>query len=64
MIFQKLSNLSSVKNTSDNNWQLTFSSDKDMRSKIFDLAQEHNLKILSLTAQNKNLETLFREVTN
>jgi ABC-2 type transport system ATP-binding protein len=64
VIFQKLSNLSSVKNTSDNNWQLTFSSDKDMRSKIFDLAQEHNLKILSLTAQNKNLETLFREVTN
>ena len=64
VIFQKLSNLSSIKNTSDNNWQLTFSSDKDMRSKIFDLAQEHNLKTLSLTAQNKNLETLFREVTN
>ena len=63
VIFQKLSNLSSVKNTSDNNWQLTFSSDKDMRSKIFDLAQEHNLKILGLTNQNKNLETLFREVT-
>ena len=64
VIFQKLSNLSSVKNTSDNNWQLTFSSDKDMRSKIFDLAQENRLKILSLTAQNKNLETLFRAVTN
>ena len=63
VIFQKLSNLSSVKNTSDNNWQLTFSSDKDMCSKIFDLAQEHNLKILGLTNQNKNLETLFREVT-
>ena len=63
VIFQKLSNLSSVKNTSDNNWQLTFSSDKDMRSKIFDLAQEHNLKILGLTTQNKNLETFFREVT-
>lgn len=63
VIFQKLSNLSSVKNTSDNNWQLTFSSDKDMRSKIFDLAQENNLKILGLTTQNKNLETFFREVT-
>ena len=64
VIFQELSNLSSVKDISDNNWQLTFSSDEDMRSKIFDLAQEHNLKILSLTTQNKNLETLFREVTN
>ena len=63
VIFQELSNLSSVKDISDNNWQLTFSSDEDMRSKIFDLAQEHNLKILSLTTQNKNLETLFREVT-
>ena len=62
-IFQKLSNLSSVKNTSDNNWQLTFSSSEDVRSKIFDLAQDNNLKILGLTAQNKNLETLFREIT-
>ena len=62
-IFQKLSNLSSVKNTLDNNWQLTFSSDEDVRSKIFDLAQENNLKILGLTTQNKNLETFFREVT-
>ena len=64
VIFQKLSNLSSVKNTLDNNWQLTFSSDEDVRSKIFDLAQENNLKILGLTTQNKNLETFFREVTN
>ena len=62
-IFQKLSNLSSVKNTLDNNWQLTFSSDEDVRSKIFDLAQENNLKILGLTTQNKDLETFFREVT-
>ena len=63
VIFQKLSNLSSVKNTLDNNWQLTFSSSEDVRSKIFDLAQENNLKILGLTTQNKNLETFFREVT-
>ena len=62
-IFQKLSNLSSVKNTLDNNWQLTFSSSEDVRSKVFDLAQENNLKILGLTTQNKNLETFFREVT-
>jgi ABC-2 type transport system ATP-binding protein len=34
-----------------------------MRSKIFDFAQENNLKIIGLTAKNKNLETLFREVT-
>ena len=63
VIFQKLSNLSSVKNTLDNNWQLTFSSSEDVRSKVFDLAKENNLKILGLTTQNKNLETFFREVT-
>ena len=63
VIFQKLSNLSSVENTLDNNWQLTFNSDEDVRSKIFDLAQENNLKILGLTTQNKDLETFFREVT-
>ena len=63
VIFQKLSNLSSIENTLDNNWQLTFNSDEDVRSKIFDLAQENNLKILGLTTQNKNLETFFREVT-
>jgi len=27
------------------------------------LAQENNFKILDLSSQNKNLETLFREVT-
>jgi ABC-2 type transport system ATP-binding protein len=35
-----------------------------MRPKLFDFAQENKVKILELTAQNKNLETLFREFTN
>ena len=63
VIFQELLSLTSAINTSENNWQLIFNSDEDMRSHIFDFAQENNLKILGLTAQNKNLETLFREVT-
>jgi ABC-2 type transport system ATP-binding protein len=64
VVFKKLSNLISVTNPSENSWQLTFSSNEDMRAVIFDFAQENNLKILGLTTQNKNLETLFREVTN
>ena len=64
VVFKKLSNLTSVTNPSENSWQLTFSSNEDMRAVIFDFAQENNLKILGLTTQNKNLETLFREVTN
>ena len=62
-LFNQFENLLSAVNNQENTWQLTFNSTEDMRSKIFDFAQENNLKIIGLTAQNKNLETLFREVT-
>lgn len=57
-----LANVVSYKNEY-NTWYITFESEEDMRPKIFDFAQENGLKILSLNTQNKNLETLFREVT-
>jgi ABC-2 type transport system ATP-binding protein len=63
-IFSQFQYLLSTINITENTWQLTFNSEEDMRSKIFDFAQENNLKILGLTAQTKNLETLFREVTS
>jgi ABC-2 type transport system ATP-binding protein len=63
LVLKELSNLISVVKVSENSWQLTFDSEEDMRANIFDFAQENELKILGLTAQNKNLETLFREVT-
>jgi ABC-2 type transport system ATP-binding protein len=59
----RLPNVVSYKNNYDNTWFITFESEKDMRPVIFDFAQENGLKILSLNTQNKNLETLFREVT-
>jgi ABC-2 type transport system ATP-binding protein len=62
-IFNKITSIISATNTSGNTWQLTFNQEDDMRSKIFDFAHENNLKIIGLTTQNKNLETLFREVT-
>ena len=62
-IFNKITSIISATNTLGNTWQLTFNQEDDMRSKIFDFAQENNLKIIGLTTQNKNLETLFREVT-
>ena len=62
-LFNQFENLLSAVNNQENTWQLTFNSTEDMRSKIFVFAQENNLKIIGLTAQNKNLETLFREVT-
>lgn len=54
----------SYKNNYDNTWFITFDSEEDMRPNVFDFAQENGLKILELNTQNKNLETLFREVTS
>ena len=61
---KRLPNVVSYKNNYNNTWFITFESDEDMRPKIFDFAQENGLKILALNTKNKNLETLFREVTN
>jgi ABC-2 type transport system ATP-binding protein len=63
-IFNQFQYLVSVTNSIENTWQLAFNTEEDMRSKVFDFAQENGLKILGLTSQNKNLETLFIEVTN
>jgi ABC-2 type transport system ATP-binding protein len=60
---QRLSDITTIKNNYDNSWTLTFETEEDMRPKLFDFAQEHGLKILELNSENKNLETLFRELT-
>ena len=61
---QRLPNIVYYKNTVENNWILTFETPEDMRPVIFDFAQENGLKILGLNTENKNLESLFRELTN
>lgn len=61
---KKLPNLISHKNNYDNTWFLTFDAEEDMRSVVFDFAQENGLKILGLNTHNQNLEALFRESTN
>lgn len=63
-LIQQLQNIVSFKNNKDNSWSITFESKEDMRPKIFDFAQENGLKILGLKANNKSLETLFREFTS
>jgi ABC-2 type transport system ATP-binding protein len=59
-----LPNLTSYKNTHDMIWELTFTSDTDMRPIVFDFAKENGLKTLQLNAKNKNIETIFREITS
>ncbi len=59
----KLPHLKSYKNIHDFTWELTFISDKDMRPAVFDFAHDNGLKTLQLNQKNKNLETIFREIT-
>ena len=62
-LIQSITGLAAVNNIGDNLWELKFLSEQDMRSVVFDFAQENGLKALQLNLKNKNLESLFREVT-
>jgi ABC-2 type transport system ATP-binding protein len=62
-LIAKIENLTAFKNTHDLIWELTFKADKDMRSVVFDFANTNGLKTLQLNQKNKNLETVFREIT-
>ena len=63
-VVAKIPNLVSCKNVHDTLWELTFLSEQDMRPVVFDFAHENGLKTLQLNLKNKNLETIFRELTN
>ena len=63
-LFSKLSDLTHYKNLHDNLWELTFATEIDMRSSLFDFAQENGLKTLQLNLKSKNLEQIFREKTS
>ena len=58
-----IENISSYSNIDGAIWELTFATDKDMRPVVFDFATANALKTLQLNQKNKNLETVFREVT-
>ncbi|MBO3117070.1 gliding motility-associated ABC transporter ATP-binding subunit GldA [Winogradskyella sp. DF17] len=60
----KLPNVTTVKNTRDFVYEITFSSSKDMRPSVFDFAHDNELKILQLYQKNVSLETLFRDLTS
>lgn len=50
-------------NLHDTTWQLTFSTEKDMRPVLFDFAQENGLKLLQSQLKNQDLESLFQSLT-
>ena len=51
----KLPNVSSVKNTHDFIYEITFSTTEDMRSHVFDFAHDNELKILQLNQKNESV---------
>ena len=64
VLLNRLKHVTSVKNTHDFVYELTFSTKEDMRSTVFDFAHDNGLKILQLNQKNMNLESLFRELTS
>lgn len=62
-LLKKLPELLSVSEINENTLELIFDTEKDMRSSVFDFAQNNDLKILELSSKRKTLEKLFREVT-
>ncbi len=59
----KLPNVKEVKNIYGFAYEITFDTNIDMRPIVFDFAHDNELKILQLARKNKNLESLFRELT-
>tara|TARA_R110002051_G_scaffold296599_1_gene362731 strand:- start:597 stop:1493 length:897 start_codon:yes stop_codon:yes gene_type:complete len=61
---QKLPNVVHVKNIGGFVYDITFNTSIDMRPIVFDFAHDNKLKTLQLSRKNKNLESLFTELTN
>lgn len=63
VLLNQLPNISQVKNIGGFVYELTFSTTTDMRPSVFDFAHDNQLKTLQLSRKNKNLESLFTELT-
>ena len=63
-LIKQLPNIKTAQNKFDNTWQLTFESQEDMRSEIFDFAKTNGLKTLQIQQKVNSLESLFQNLTN
>lgn len=62
-LLQQLPHVSKVTNTGGFVYEIAFSTSTDMRPAVFDFAHDNQLKTLQLSRKNKNLESLFTELT-
>ncbi|NJX15921.1 gliding motility-associated ABC transporter ATP-binding subunit GldA [Tamlana crocina] len=60
----KLPKVKQVVNTYGFVYEITFKTEEDMRSHVFDFAHDNQLKILQLNQKNASLESLFRDLTS
>ena len=58
-----LTKITKAINLHDTTWQLTFSTDEDMRPALFDFAQDNGLRLLQSQLKNQDLESLFQSLT-
>ena len=63
-LLQQMPNVTKVKNTGGFVYEITFGTSKDMRPTVFDFAHDNKLKTLQLSRKNRNLESLFTELTS
>ena len=63
VLLQKIPHAHVVKNIGGFVYEITFNTSKDMRPAVFDFAHDNQLKTLQLSRKNKNLESLFTELT-
>ncbi len=63
-LLKQIPHIKISKNIFDNTWQLTFDTQKDMRSEIFDFAKANGLKTLQIQQKVISLENLFQNLTN
>jgi ABC-2 type transport system ATP-binding protein len=62
-ILASIPEIVSYSNTNDKTWELVFNTENDMRPAVFDFAKANGLRTFQLNHKNKNLETVFRELT-
>lgn len=60
---ERIDNVTTVKNTHDFIYEISFNTQTDMRAKVFDFAHDNALKILQLNQKNESLEDLFIQLT-
>lgn len=63
VLIQQIPHVTQVNNTHGLVYEITFDTTKDMRPTVFDFAHDNSLKALQINQKNKNLESLFKELT-